>query len=288
MSAKPFDRLLAEQRRRRALASGAGADFLLARVADDLGARLSAVERRFGTAVDLFGATGAVAAAIEGSGRAERVIRVETDAGWLEGGGIVADAERLPLAAQSVDLAVSAFGLQWVNDLPGVLRGIREALRPDGLLLLALAGGDTLSELRLSLVEAETELSGGAAPRVAPMVDIRSLGALAQAAGLALPVCDVERLVVRYDGALELMRDLRGMGATSPLAERSRKPLRRAVLMRACEIYAERFADPDGRVRATFDILHLSGWAPHESQQKPLRPGSARTRLADVLKPREG
>ena len=182
---------------------------------------------------------------------------------------------------------VSALALHLVNDLPGALIQIRRALKPDGLFLAALLGGDTLTELRQSFAAAEAEIEDGASPRVAPFADLSELGALLQRAGFALPVTDVERLTVRYASPLALMHDLRRMGATNPLAERSRRPLKRATLKRVLEIYGERFADGDGRIRATFEIVWLSGWAPHESQQQPLRPGAARQRLADALGTKE-
>ncbi|MCB1476914.1 MAG: methyltransferase domain-containing protein [Rhodobiaceae bacterium] len=281
-AARPFDRQLAERRRQRALANGP-ADFLFNAVADDLALRLSAVQRDFETALDLHGATGGMAALMAANPKVGKVWRCEASPVWLAGSGVVCDAEALPFAPDTLDLAVSCLGLQWVNDLAGSLVQLRRAMRGDGLLLMAIVGGDSLAELRESLVTAEIELTGGAAPRVAPMVDIRSLGALAGRAGFALPVCDVDTLTIRYDNMFALLRDLRAMGATSPLNERSRKPLRRAVLLRAAEIYAQRFSDADGRVRARFDILHLSTWAPHESQPKPLKPGTAKMRLADVL-----
>ncbi len=193
-------------------------------------------------------------------------------------------ARHLPLQPESLDLAVSALAFQFVNDLPGVLAQIRRALRPDGLLLAALAGGDTLTELRQSFAAAEAECEGGVSPRVAPFADLRDVGQLLQRAGLALPVTDVDRVVVRYDNAFALMRDLRGMGATNILVERRRTPTRRATLLRMAQIYAERFADADGRIRATFDIVWLSAWAPHESQQQPLRPGSAKASLEAAVK----
>ena len=196
---------------------------------------------------------------------------------------VVADEEALPFADNTLDLAVSGLSLQAVNDLPGVLVQVRRALKPDGLFLAALFGGDTLAELRQSFATAESELDGGASPRVAPFPDLRELGALLQRAGFALPVTDVDRVTVRYATPFALLHDLRRMGAANPLVERRRVPLRRATLMRAMEVYAERFADPDGRVRASFDVIWLSGWSPHESQQQPLRPGSAKKRLADAL-----
>ncbi|MCL2428798.1 MAG: SAM-dependent methyltransferase, partial [Alphaproteobacteria bacterium] len=176
---------------------------------------------------------------------------------------------------------------QAVNDLPGALAQIRRALKPDGLFLAALFGGDTLSELRHSFAVAESELDGGTSPRVAPFADVREMGALLQRAGFALPVTDVDRIIVRYSSPFRLLRDLRCMGAANPLVERRRVPLRRATLMRAMDVYAERFADPDGKLRASFDVVWLSGWSPHESQQQPLRPGSAKQRLADALGTRE-
>jgi hypothetical protein len=177
--------------------------------------------------------------------------------------------------------------LQAVNDLPGTLIQIRRALRPDGLFVAALFCGDTLTELREAFASAESEIEGGMSPRVAPFADLRELGALMQRAGFALPVADSDKLVVRYESVFALLRDLRGMGATNVMIERRRTPLKRATLMRMAEIYQQRFADPDGRVRATFEIGWLTGWAPHESQQKPLKPGSAGRRLADALGTRE-
>ena len=185
---------------------------------------------------------------------------------------------------ESLDLAVSALAFQFVNDLPGVLAQIRRALRPDGLLLAAMIGGDTLTELRQAFAAAEAECEGGVSPRVAPFADLRDIGSLLQRAGFALPVTDVDRVVVRYDSAFALMHDLRRMGATNILIERRRTPTRRATLLRMAQIYGERFADPDGRIRATFDIVWLSGWAPHESQPKPLRPGSAKASLEAAVK----
>jgi len=200
---------------------------------------------------------------------------------------VVADEEALPFGAEKLDLVVSALALQFVNDLPGTLVQIRRALKPDGLFLGALLGGDTLTELRQSFAVAESEIEGGVSPRVAPFADLRDLGALLQRAGFALPVTDVDRLTVRYETVFALMHDLRRMGATNNLLARRRTPLKRATLFRMAEIYGERFADADGRVRATFEIVWLSGWAPHPDQQQPLRPGSAKERLADALGTRE-
>jgi SAM-dependent methyltransferase len=284
-----FDRALLRARRRRAAALGP-ATFLLDRVADDLADRLSAVLRRFERAVDLATPTDAVARVLAGTGSIETVFAVGEIAAHLRrrpGIGIVADEEALPFREGSLDLVVSALSLQFVNDLPGTLVQIRRALKPDGLFLAALVGGETLTELRQAFAGAEAEVEGGISPRVAPFADLRDMGALLQRAGFALPVTDVDRLIVRYASPFALMADLRRMGAANALIERRRAPLRRASLMRMAEIYGERFSDPDGRIRATFEIVWLSGWAPHDSQQKPLAPGSARTRLADVLGTRE-
>ena len=195
--------------------------------------------------------------------------------------------ERLAAAPEAFDLATSVLSLHAVNDLPGVLAQTRRALKPDGLFLAALFGGETLTELRQSLAAAEVAVRGGVSPRVAPFGDVRDLGGLLQRAGFALPVADVERTVVRYSDGLSLMRDLRALGETNVLAERSRKPMTRTLLTATMVHYAEHFADADGKLRATFDIVYLTGWAPHESQQKPLKPGSAKTRLANALGTKE-
>ncbi|RAI42556.1 class I SAM-dependent methyltransferase [Rhodoplanes roseus] len=279
-----FDRPLLLQRRRRALDLGP-ATFLLDRVAEDMADRLAATLRTFAAAVDLGTPGGAVRAALAAHPRIGTLFGVDTLAGdsRTTGLSVVADEEVLPFADASLDLVTSGLALHSVNDLPGTFAQIRRALRPDGLFIAALLGGATLTELRQSFAAAETECEGGLSPRVAPFADIRDIGALLQRAGFALPVTDVDAVTVRYASPFALVQDLRRMGATNPLVERRRVPLRRATLMRAMQIYAERFSDPDGRVRATFEIVWLSGWSPHESQQKPLKPGSATARLADAL-----
>lgn len=281
-----FDRGLLRVRRSRA-GKRDPATFLIERAADDLAARLSAVLRQFDLAADIGTPTDAVRRAL--SGRVGALVAVDPIAAHLSGErlAVAADEEALPFRDGTLDLAVSVLALQFVNDLPGTLIQIRRALKPDGLLLAALIGGDSLAELREAFAEAEAEVEGGVSPRVAPFADLRDLGALLQRAGFALPVTDVDRFTVRYGSPLDLLHDLRRMGATNALAERRRVPLRRATLRRLLEIYAEKFADPDGRVRATFEIVWLSGWSPHESQQKPLQPGSAKTRLADALRVQE-
>ena len=279
-----FDRGLLRARRRRAAALGA-ATFLIDRVAEELAERLSIVLRRFDLALDLGTPTDAAVRALAANAAIGTLIAA--DSLNRPGLDLIADEEALPFRDACLDLVVSALALQFVNDLPGALIQIRRALKPDGLFLAALIGGDSLTELRQAFAAAEAEIEGGASPHVAPFAEVREMGALLQRAGFALPVADVDRLVVRYATPFDLMADLRRMGATNALNERRRVPLRRATLTRMAEIYAERFADADGRIRATFDILWLSGWAPHESQQKPLAPGSAKTRLSDALGVRE-
>jgi SAM-dependent methyltransferase len=279
MSSGPtiFDRKLLRARQQRARALGAET-FLIDRVADELGERLSVVLRRFERAVDLGTPTDAVRRVLAASGKVATIVAADS---------VTVDEEALPFADGSLDLVVSALSLQFVNDLPGTLIQIRRALKADGLLLAALIGGGSLIELREAFAEAESQTEGGVSPRVAPFADVRELGALLQRAGLALPVVDSDRLTVRYATVFALMHDLRRMGATNMLSERRRTPLRRATLQRMTEIYAQRFADSDGRLRASFEIVWLSGWAPHDSQQKPLKPGSAAQRLADALGAKE-
>jgi SAM-dependent methyltransferase len=246
------------------------------------------VLRRFEVAVDLGTPGDAVRNALVRLESVGRIVTADVMPDAARGEIVVAaDAEALPFGDATLDLVVSALALQFVNDLPGVLVQIRRALKPDGLLLAALFGGETLTELRQSFAEAESDIEGGVSPRVAPFADLRDLGALLQRAGFALPVADVDRITVRYNSVFGLMHDLRRMGATNALLARRRTPLKRATLQRLAEIYARRFADDDGRVRATFEIVWLSGWAPHPDQQQPLKPGSAKTRLADALGTRE-
>ncbi|MER8887002.1 methyltransferase domain-containing protein [Mesorhizobium sp. M0816] len=272
-------------RKRRALTRPiAGADFLMRRAAEDLADRLGAVERRFGKAASLFCQTPAAAEVLAESGKVTENVRVEADAAFLGGQpGLLAPLETVPFEPESLDLAVSLLSLQAMNDIPGMLVQVRRALKPDGLFLGAFAGTGTLSELRESLLAAETELYGGASPRVIPFTDVRDAGALLQRAGLALPVADVETITVRYDSLFGLVADLRAMGETSALVDRSRRPGTRALFARAAEIYAERFSDADRRVRASFSVVWMSGWAPDASQQKPLKPGSAKISLKTIL-----
>lgn len=278
-----FDRILLRRRLARAFASGY-ASFLLERMVSDLEERLSAVLRPFPLALDVGTPTPLAADTLLRSGRVEHVVRLSPTP---EGGAVLGDEERLPFSGEHFDLALSLLSLQGVNDLPGVLVQIRRALKPDGFFIGALLGGATLSELRQCFTQAEIEIEGGVSPRVAPFAEIRDLGGLLQRAGFALPVVDADTVRVRYRDPFGLFKDLRALGLTNALHDRRRVPLKRATLMRAVALYQERFADSDGRVSATFEILWLSGWAPHESQQKPLRPGSAQMRLADALGAKE-
>ena len=259
-------------------------------MSEDLAERLSTVERRFDRAATLFATTSHADEVLVSSGKVDHVVHVDrpeilaatTLPPCIE--RLSADAETVPLASASLGLAISLLSLQDVNDVPGMLVQIRRALKPDGLFLAALAGSGTLAELRLSLLQAETEVAGGASPRVQPFLDVRDAGALLQRAGFALPVADLDTITVRYDTMFGLMRDLRAMGATNALVDRSRRPATRQLFARAAEIYAERFSDPDGRIRATFAIVWMSGWSPDASQQKPAQRGSATISLEDALK----
>lgn len=281
-----FDRALLRRRRNRAAAGASGHDFLLERVADDIAERLALVKRRFPLALNLGAHHGLLSRRIAGTSGIERIIDADTVEALLArcpGLKVIADEEALPFADASLDLVVSGLSLHLVNDLPGALVQVRRALKPDGLLLAALLGGETLKELRQAWLAAEAEVTGGASPRVAPFADVRDLGALLQRAGFALPVVDSETVTVTYASPLALMLELKAMGASNPLVARRRSPVTRGLLARAADIYRERFALADGRVRATFEILTLTAWAPDESQPKPLQPGSARARLADAL-----
>jgi SAM-dependent methyltransferase len=288
-----FDRRLHARRLDRAGAGFVAADFLKRRVAGDIVERLEAINRRFPLAVDLGARDGTFNRALAASEAAEKIdtlVQTDLSAAMLSRTGglrLVADEERLPFAPESLDLVVSSLALHWVNDLVGTLIQVRRALRPDGLFVGAFLGGATLTELRACLVEAEIRLRGGAGPRVSPFLDIGDAPGLLQRAGFALPVADTDLVSVTYDHPLKLLADLRAMGETSVLVERPRQPLTRGLLELAVGLYAERHARSDGRVTASFEILTLTGWAPHPDQQKPLRPGSAKTRLADALHTRE-
>ncbi|MFZ2099732.1 MAG: methyltransferase domain-containing protein [Oricola sp.] len=257
--------------RRAAKQATEGADFLFRAVADDVALRLSPVTRTFERGILLV--PEAAPDLAESPLAALDRFRMSEDGA----------NEALGLEAACYDLAISLLTLHESNDTPGILAQIRRALKPDGLFLACVPGGDTLAELRESLLSAEVELTGAANARVLPFIDVRDAGSLLQRAGFALPVADAETLTVRYDTMFHLMRDLRAMGATNTLFSRSRRFASPALFQKAAEHYALNHADPDGRIRATFTSVWMSGWAPHDSQQKPLRPGSAANRLADFL-----
>lgn len=276
----PFEPRLVRQRKRRARATFRDASFLHERVVADLADRLEAIPRPFPRVLALGGGglfSEEVRTRPELSARIGAILETDLD---------LIDPEHLPFAPGSFQLIVSPLALHWINDLPGALIQLRLALKPDGLLLASLFGGETLHELRLSLIEAESELTGGAGPRVSPFADLQDVAGLLQRAGFALPAADRDVVTVRYGEPMKLLVDLRAMGETSALRERNPRALSRRILARAFEIYRERYSEDD-RVRATFEILTSTGWSPHESQQKPLKPGSAKTRLADALKTTE-
>ncbi len=281
-----FDRQMLKTRRNRAAAGFGAHDFLLARAAEDMGERLGIITRNFDRALDLGCHQGAVEKMGLAPDKIGTLVSADLSPAMIAGASgmrVAADEEQLPFADKSFDLIVSALSLHWTNDLPGALIQIRRALVADGLFMGAIFGGETLTELRQSLTQAEVEIDGGLSPRVSPFADLRDMGALMQRAGFALPVVDSDRVTVTYAHPLKLMAELRGMGETNVIAERRRVPLTRATLMRACDIYMGKFGTTDGRVTATFEIMMLAGWSPHENQPKPLRPGSATARLADAL-----
>lgn len=281
-----FDRDLLLRRRDRHADAAPAHEFLLERVAQDFAERLALIKRRFPLAANIGAHHGLLSRRLAGVAGIERIVDVDRSLRLLRHCGalrVAADEETLPFADASLDLVVSGLALHLVNDLPGALVQIRRALKPDGLLLAALLGGATLTELRQAWLAAEAEVTGGASPRVAPFADVRDLGALSQRADFALPVVDSEIVTVTYASPLALMAELKAMGASNMLVARRRRPVTRRLLMRAAEIYAERFASAGGRIPATFEILTLTAWAPDESQPKPLRPGSAKARLADAL-----
>ncbi len=281
-----FDRKLLTLRRARASGGAENHDFLLRHAAEELMSRLDTVKREFRVVLNL-GASHSIASAFYAR-KLSGALLVSSDPCLpllkrCPGLKVAADEEVLPFGDGRLDLVLSVLALHFVNDLPGTFVQIRRALKPDGLFLGALLGGDTLRELREAFLAADIEMTGGASPRVMPVADVRDYGALLQRAGFGLPVADSERLTVTYPDVLALLQDLRRMGAANILVERSRKPLRRSVLARMSAIYHERFGLSGGRIPATFEIIYLTGWAPHESQQKPLTPGSAKVRLADAL-----
>ena len=274
------------QRRDRAARDWDRQAFLKREIAERLVERLDDVRRTFALGLDLGGHGDEVATALADRTTVGRLVRSDLGLAFArraDGPAVVADEEALPFAPQSFDLVLSAMSLHWVNDLPGTLIQVGRLLKPDGLFLGAMLGGGTLWQLRQALAAAESEIEGGLSPRVSPFADLRDAAGLLQRAGFALPVADGETIEVDYESALALMRDLGAMGEGNLVVERRRGLARRATLLRAAEIYGERFARPSGRVTASFEVLFLHGWAPHASQPKPLKPGSAAHRLAEAL-----
>ncbi len=292
-----FDRDRVARNRDRAAPDYSNYAFLKARLSSHLIERMADVSRHFELALDLGAHDGLASAAMLASGQVGRVIALERSRAMLAGiqaRGIEAvqgDEEALPFAPASFDLVASALSLHWVNDLPGALVQARQVLKPDGLFLGCVFGGATLSELRTALIEAESSLTGGVSPRISPMPALQDMAALMQRAGFALPVVDIDRITVRYDTPVKLMRDLRGMAEQAAFAVRkdqSRRPLSRRLIARMSEVYHDRFSDPDGKVRASFEVIWLSGWAPSKGQPQPLKPGSARVSMADAVKQMRG
>lgn len=292
-SMQVFDRKLVRQRRDRAAPGFPQADFLIRESAARLADRLLDVTRTFPLAVDLGCHTGELGQELKASQKVGALFQADFShamARAAQANGrptFIADEEALPLAPQSLDLVLSNLSLHWVNDLPGAFSQIRYALKPDGLLLATMFGAETLKELRSVLIEAELEVTSGTAPRVSPFTDVRDAGNLLTRAGFSLPVVDAETIAVTYSDMFKLMADLRAMGETNTVLERRRIPTRRDVFLRAAGLYAERFSDSRGRIEASFQIITMTAWAPHASQQKPLRPGSATARLADALQAKE-
>ncbi|MEM7442061.1 MAG: methyltransferase domain-containing protein [Pseudomonadota bacterium] len=283
-----FDRDLVRAHRARAAPAIEGHDFLHRHVASGIIDRLDDILRDFTMVIDLGTHGGVLADLLTKRPATKAVVRCDLSPEMVARAPtsepvVAADEEMLPFGAATVDLIVSAMALHWTNDLPGALVQINQTLRPDGLFLGALLGGSSLTELRIALTEAEIEVSGGANPRLSPLTDIRDLGGLLQRAGFALPVIDRETVTVTYDNVFRMITDLRGMGETNAAINRSRKIPPRAFWPRVAEIYHDRFAEDDGRIPATFEVIYASGWAPAANQQQPLRPGSAKSRLADAL-----
>ena len=287
-----FDRKAHRRNRERAAAQWDSHDFLYREVAERLHDRLGDIRRQFPRVLDLSCRTGAMTEILRDAAGADWLVQCDLSERMARqaektGPAAVVSADALPFAPMSFDLVVSCLDLHWIDDLPGALLQIRQCLKPDGLFLAALLGGESLHELRGSLTEAETQISGGSHLRISPMTDVRDAGALLQRAGFALPVADLDSITVTYENSLRLLHDLRGMGETSALLQRPRSLSRRSIFLELESSYRTRHALADGRLPATFQIIFLTAWAPHESQQKPLRPGSAGHRLAEALEAEE-
>jgi len=281
-----FDRQLLRKRRDRAAERFADHNFLVLEVAERLVDRLDDVARTFPTALDLGCHCGELANVLDGRGGIETLVHCDLSPAMAARAplpAVVADEEWLPFADGAFDLVLSVLDLHWINDLPGALVQIRRCLRPDGLLLAAMLGGETLKELRHALGSAEIALEGGMSPRVSPFADVRDMGGLLMRAGFALPVVDTEVVTVRYESPMRLMADLHHMGESNLVRERRHRFTRRTTLLEAAARYTREFALSDGRVPATFQVLYLTAWAPDPSQPKPRAPGSGQVPLSRVL-----
>ncbi len=288
MSEQPqiFNRMLVRQRRDRSARRPQDVDFLRVEAAERLGERLDDVTHKFPLAALIGNGRGHLLSALNGRAGIEQAVTLDFSPAQTQAAGglsICADEEWLPLKEQAFDLIASSLSLHWVNDLPGALIQINRALKPDGFFVANLIGGDTLTELRQSLLAAESAIGSGVAPRVSPFMDVRTAGSLLQRAGFALPVTDMDRITITYETPFKLLHELRQMGGANALTNTHKGALRRDVLMAAMQHYQDNFSNDDGRINVTVDLITLTGWAPHESQPKPLRPGSAKMRLADAL-----
>ncbi len=292
---QPFDRHILRLRRDRVSQLSKHANFLFIEAAEMLADRLSDIRRAFPRTLILGGREGTLARTLHGRGGIETLFQTDLSPRMVQQARVshtdqipssfflVVDEEFLPFAPHTFDLVLCPLNLHWVNDLPGTLAQIRTILKPDGLFLANMLGGETLTELRHAWMEAEIAIEHGAGIRVSPFADLRDAAGLLQRAGFALPVADSDTLTIQYQNALSLMRDIQKMGESNNAVERRRTPTRRETLMQAASCYADLYATPDGHIPATFQILTLTGWAPDSSQPKPLRPGSATTSLSDAL-----
>ena len=272
-----FDRKKIRVQRNRALKKITDHNFLVQWASDQLLSRLSIIKKEFPVCLQVGTRASLDSSKIKGL---KHLVTVDNT---MTGNSVIADEELLPFAPKSFDLILSALNLHTTNDLPGTLLQLKQSLKPDGLFLSAILGGETLHELRSIFTQAEMDISGGISPRVAPFADMPQMGALMQRAGFNLPVVDSEIVTVTYDNLFKLILDLRLMGEGNALTQRSKSFNNRELLMRAAELYKKQYSEADGKIVATFEIIFLIGWAPHESQQKPLRPGSAKTRLSEAL-----
>lgn len=285
-----FDRTRLTARRSRIAANFADYAFLRQRVIEDIEGRLDDTPRKFDRGLELGAAGGGLSARLMASGKAAAMVAADTAPAFISEARargldtVFTDEEALPFPPESFDLVAAPLTLHWVNDLPGSLMQVRRILKPDGLFIGALFGAGTLPELRSVLTDAETEIMGGLAPRLSPLPGLRDMAGLLQRAGLALPVADRDTVTVRYSDPLRLLADLKGMGERAAFARGTSRPLPRRVLARALDLYRERYAEPDGRVPATFEIVHVMGWAPAPGQPQPLKPGSAKASLANAIR----